>query len=416
MTQLCCRGLLPILFAGGAIFAGSAAAAPRNEPLPSVMHVCVVHCSTFILEQDHYTNFQDGGNATLTVESFTRQSVVLRRADRPNAKGRVLTGVYRAKMESDGERITNGTVHWTDSGTNSFAAAWGQALDTLPGKDIKAATDSAGSVARGRDAARRGDVHQAFSSFLAAAQAGSAGAQNIMGYSYEHGIGVAADPAAAFQWYGQAAERESTWGLENASRFLREGLASPADPAAADRLHARADELRKRHTRFCTAPSTLQAMQSLERKMYNDPNGQTLQLLGALATGLVMDMGVPHILDAKAMDDRQRWGKFEVDLASDPGAFVCEALFLHTKARVQELPGGDAAAQLTGEAITALTNKFPSYVDTFSIAPEPGGVCRLTLLPSAIELARRYSDIIPGRASAQKHADESLTWVGCNLE
>jgi TPR repeat protein len=319
-------------------------------------------------------------------------------------------------MAPDGERITNGTVHWSGSGTNSFAAAWGQALDKLPAKDIKAATDSAGSLARGKDAARRGDLHQAFSSFMAAAEAGSAGAQNIVGYAYEHGIGVAADRVAAFRWYGQAAERESTWGLENASRFLREGLAGPADPAAADRLHAQADELRKRHTRFCAALSTLQAMQSLERKMYNDPNGQTLQLFSALATGVVMGMGVPYVLDAKAMDDRQRSGKFEVDLASDSGAFVCEALFLRTKASVQGLPGSDAATQLTAEAIDALANKFPSYVDQFSIAPEPGGICRLTLLPSAIELARKYSDIIPGRANAQKHADESLTWVGCSLE
>ncbi|ESQ79745.1 tetratricopeptide repeat protein [Asticcacaulis sp. YBE204] len=51
-----------------------------------------------------------------------------------------------------------------------------------------------------------------------AAEAGSSIGQFRMGYAYEHGMGVKADPAQAYVWYSRAARQQdsaATLGLEN---------------------------------------------------------------------------------------------------------------------------------------------------------------------------------------------------------
>jgi hypothetical protein len=102
--------------------------------LPAAMHWCAMHCITLVWKTDHYTNAAAPGNSVLTVESFTPESVLLHRTDfKPHPATAVLTG----KLSPHGDSIVDGTITWTDHPERSFpfTAAWGAALDTVPGSD-----------------------------------------------------------------------------------------------------------------------------------------------------------------------------------------------------------------------------------------------------------------------------------------
>ena len=113
---------------------------PRGPAIPSLLHWCSAHCSTWTLDKGapfdkpHYGSQALG--AIVIVERWTRESVVMNRTDY-NVPGKaVLTG----KLSSDGNSIVNGTIEWTyhpccGLGTGKFQAAWGPALDTVPGTD-----------------------------------------------------------------------------------------------------------------------------------------------------------------------------------------------------------------------------------------------------------------------------------------
>ncbi|MBR0654691.1 tetratricopeptide repeat protein [Plastoroseomonas arctica] len=123
-----------------------------------------------------------------------------------------------------------------------------------------------------------GDAPGALGWFQAAARAGDAMAQNMVGRCHEMGWGTPADAAAALGWYARAAAAGLDWGQYNLAgllwrgagvvadrpqaldwykraaaqghakalnilgRFLEEGWAGPPDPRAAAELYARAAE------------------------------------------------------------------------------------------------------------------------------------------------------------------------------
>lgn len=106
------------------------------EP-PSVMHWCAQHCSTLTWNNGHY----GGPNSIWMVEKWTRESVVIRRTDyRPYPGVAVLTG----RVSQQGNSIENGTIRWTyhpccGLSTGTFKAAWGTAINTVPGSDLERA-------------------------------------------------------------------------------------------------------------------------------------------------------------------------------------------------------------------------------------------------------------------------------------
>jgi uncharacterized protein len=71
---------------------------------------------------------------------------------------------------------------------------------------------------------------------------GDAIAQYLVGVELAHGIGVAADPAAAIGWYRRAAEQGHPWALHNLAWMQSVGLGMPADPVAALEGYRRAAE------------------------------------------------------------------------------------------------------------------------------------------------------------------------------
>ena len=89
------------------------------EPVPSVpktMHFCAAHCTTLIWDKDHFTNASDPGGSVWTVESFTRQSAVIRRTD---TRPRPYAAVYRAGISAEGETIDGEGYSVLDPGSRA---------------------------------------------------------------------------------------------------------------------------------------------------------------------------------------------------------------------------------------------------------------------------------------------------------
>lgn len=116
---------------------------PVTFPLPSTLHWCSQHCSTWTLDKGapfdkpHYGNQALG--SIVIVERFTRESVIMHRTDYRPYPG---TAVLRGQLSPDGNSIVNGTIEWTyhpccGLGTGKFQAAWGAAINTVPGSDAE---------------------------------------------------------------------------------------------------------------------------------------------------------------------------------------------------------------------------------------------------------------------------------------
>lgn len=109
--------------------------------IPGVMHWCSQHCATLVWINGQFCGADRCRDMKLTVESFTRESVIIHRTDlRPYPGIAVLTG----QISSDGNSIVNGIINWTyhpccGTGAGAYQAAWGAALDTVPGSDAERA-------------------------------------------------------------------------------------------------------------------------------------------------------------------------------------------------------------------------------------------------------------------------------------
>lgn len=110
---------------------GSVEAGSPTLP-PKVMHICIAHCIVLTWENGHYVNYAPTITSVYTVESFTRDSVILHRTDRGSFP---LTAVLTGKLSSDGNSIVNGRIVWTsgNTGQGAWRAAWGPAINTVPG-------------------------------------------------------------------------------------------------------------------------------------------------------------------------------------------------------------------------------------------------------------------------------------------
>jgi hypothetical protein len=106
--------------------------------LPMLMHVCI-QCeggagATLVWDNGHYKNAGalPGESENFTVESFTRESVVLHRTDFGLHQGEAtLTG----RISAQGDSIVGGMQHWAGNSKNDheFQAAWGDAIGSVPG-------------------------------------------------------------------------------------------------------------------------------------------------------------------------------------------------------------------------------------------------------------------------------------------
>lgn len=121
-------GMLPV--AAAMVLAAQAA----NVGPPSVIHLCDADnpgwCWTYTRNGDHYDGVGDrGGRRTMTLESFTPESVVMRMTQegRPG-----WYSVNSGKMSSEGGSLTAGV--WSDSngGKGRITATWSAGSATQP--------------------------------------------------------------------------------------------------------------------------------------------------------------------------------------------------------------------------------------------------------------------------------------------
>jgi hypothetical protein len=99
---------------------------------PSVMHFCDVNCVTLKWEDGHYLATND--NEIWTVESFTRESVILRRTvTRP-----AFTKIYKGQISPEGDRLVNAVNPFAGPGQPAkIDLAWGAALGSVPGSNAE---------------------------------------------------------------------------------------------------------------------------------------------------------------------------------------------------------------------------------------------------------------------------------------
>jgi hypothetical protein len=93
--------------------------------LPPEMHFCAQQCADLKLENGHYYIPGAYGNGTSiwTVESFTRESVILHRVDSTG-----FTARYTGKMSSAANSVINALAN----GSYTFLLTWGAALNDIP--------------------------------------------------------------------------------------------------------------------------------------------------------------------------------------------------------------------------------------------------------------------------------------------
>jgi len=100
---------------------------------PRTLHFCWTNCFTLILSDGAYVR-ADGTDETWTVERFTANSVRLHRHDAPADWNGFRTDViYEGDVSND--RLINITVNGKP--TSGVDAAWGAALNTLPGSNAE---------------------------------------------------------------------------------------------------------------------------------------------------------------------------------------------------------------------------------------------------------------------------------------
>ncbi len=117
--------------------AGSAAVNP-----PALMHWCAQHCSTWVWMDGRYVGQgtqhpERTPRCGVTVERFTRESVIMHRTDCTPYPG---TALLTGQLSGDGNSIVNGIIRWTwhpccGLSSGPYQAAWGSAIATVPGSD-----------------------------------------------------------------------------------------------------------------------------------------------------------------------------------------------------------------------------------------------------------------------------------------
>ena len=118
------------------------------------MHFCASHCLTFTLENGQYTNYSSVGSQrpgqkrVFKVESFTPESVIIRRTDYGDYPS---TNLYTGPMGDNGNSLTG----------NGWKITWGTALNALPQSDEERAARCAGGQQQWCPGAPPPSVHRA---------------------------------------------------------------------------------------------------------------------------------------------------------------------------------------------------------------------------------------------------------------
>ena len=230
------------------------------EPtLPPVIHICMAHCGPLMWDNGHYINFGPENTSIYTVESFTRESVIIHRTD----KGRFpLTATLTGRMSDDGESIVNGKIDWTsgNSGSSPFTAEWGSRIlsqDPYEGQQwwLKVPCDASSHISiekaseRAEQLLEADDLIHATCWMRIGATQGDAGAQGALASILYRGVGVPVNIPEAALWAEKASAQNYYLGEHVLSNMYASGVGKPKDPAKAEFWRARYEKDKLAHDR-----------------------------------------------------------------------------------------------------------------------------------------------------------------------
>jgi hypothetical protein len=132
--------------------------------------------------------------------------------------------------------------------------------------------------------------------------------------------------------------------------------------------------------KFCGSAATVEAMQEVENKAVEDPNGEALRQMACSVGVCSSEQEKPTALAGKKGSDRGE------SAAKDRGSFVCVGLFLRGPVELQK-----GSSELTDAAVDALLKTHPAFKEWFKVKPLGDHHYRLELLPSSLQLARTYA-------------------------
>ena len=220
--------------------------------LPPVIHLCIARCFPVMWDKGHYVNFGPENTSIYTIESFTRESIILHRTDKGHFP---LTADMTGQMSDDGNSIVNGRIVWTsgNSGSGPFRAVWGKAIlyqeqsDQDEGQrrilNIPCDASSRVSIAEASERAEQlleaDDLTTATCWMRIGATQGDAQAQGALASIMYRGVGVPVNIPEAALWAEKASAQNYYLGEHVLSNMYASGVGKPKDPAKAEFWRAR---------------------------------------------------------------------------------------------------------------------------------------------------------------------------------
>jgi hypothetical protein len=267
-------------------------AAPK---LPPVIHICMAHCGPLIWDNGHYINFGPENTSIYTVESFTRDSVIIHRTDKGHFP---LTATLTGQMSDDGESVVNGKIVWTsgNSGASPFTAEWGSRIlwvDPYEGQQwwLKVPCDASSHISiekaseRAEQLLEAGDLIHATCWMRIAATQGDAEAQGALASILYRGVGVPVNMHEAALWAEKASAQGDFLGEHVLANMYAKGDGKPKDPAKAEYWRAKYEKDKLAHDRAQQQAQEAQRQRAQAQAQQNREAGVLMMqlLLGAFS-------------------------------------------------------------------------------------------------------------------------------------
>ena len=230
--------------------------------VPPVIHICIARCAPLMWDKDHYVNFGPENTSIYTVESFTRESIILHRTDKGHFP---LTATLTGRVSDDGNSIVNGRIVWTsgNSGSGPFRATWGSAIlypeqrdqDEGQRRMLTIPCDASSRVSieeaseRAEQLLEADDLTTATCWMRIGATQGDAGAQGALASILYRGVGVPVNIREAAVWAEKASAQGDFLGEHVLSNMYSKGDGKPKDPAKAEFWRARYEKDKLAHDR-----------------------------------------------------------------------------------------------------------------------------------------------------------------------
>lgn len=228
------------------------------------------------------TWLKNGAKATLKIDRYDTEKIVIRRENTPDSSAPGFTAVYEGVLQ--GDRI-EGTVTAMWPGHFAKTGVKYKWFATLPAVSCEPSATRAGMDAfeTGQTALRFRQPQFAFQCFLQAAKLGNGQSKALVGLMYRDGIGTTTNYAEAFHWLQAGAIQDDYNAQVALYQMYESGIGISADPAKARIWRERAEN----------NPVLIRQRQQEERQAQQQQAAQQMMFLGLAA--VVEAMSTPDV-------------------------------------------------------------------------------------------------------------------------